>query len=66
MILFTKIQTLNITRFFMIFFEIGIYIYSKSMTLCVTSDFKYKEPDTLCYAIFHEIFEIGGGGGGGD
>ena len=24
----------------------------------------YKNPDTLCYAIFHGIFEIGGGGGG--
>ena len=28
--------------------------------------YRYKKPDTLCYMIFHEIFEIGGGGGGGD
>ena len=24
----------------------------------------HKNPDTLHYVIFHEIFEIGGGGGG--
>ena len=29
------------------FFEIGIYIYPKSMTLCVTRRFTYKNLDTL-------------------
>ena len=33
------------------------------MTICVTF-FIYKNPDTLRYAVFHGIFEIGGGGGG--
>ena len=28
-------------------FEIGIYIYTKIMTLCVTGRFLYKKPDTL-------------------
>ena len=63
------------------FIEIGIFIYTKSMTLCVTYRlyiqksrhlekeanfhyvFIYKKPDTLHNAVFHEIFEIGGGGG---
>ena len=42
----------------------NVYIYKKPDTskenkkICVTF-FKYKKPDTLRYAIFHEIFEIG-------
>ena len=80
--LFTKCRTLYVTRFHD-FFEIGIYIYTKSMTLCVTWSFYikkathfinsnticvtffiYKKTDTLRYAIFHQIFKIGGGGWG--
>ena len=38
--------------------------YAKSQTLRKKQDnfryvFIYKNQDTLCYAIFHEIFEIG-------
>ena len=44
------------------------FLYTKIQTLLKNQDnlrncFIYKNPDTLCYAIFHGIFEIGGGGG---
>ena len=32
--------------------------FTKNKTICVTF-FIYKKPDTLCYAIFQEFFEIG-------
>ena len=34
--------------------------FAKHKTICVT--FLYKKPDTLRYAIFYGIFEIGEGG----
>ena len=39
-------------------------LYTKSQTLCKKLDnFRYvciyKKQDTLCYAIFHEIFKVG-------
>ena len=37
--------------------------YAKA-TQFALSLYIYKNPDTLRYAIFHGIFEIGGGGGG--
>ena len=44
------------------------FLYRKTSTLRKKQDnlryaFMYKNPDTLRYAIFHWIFEIGGGGG---
>ena len=41
-----------------------LYIYTKSQTLCkkqvnLRYVFIHKSPDTLYYAIFHKIFEIG-------
>ena len=43
--LFTKIPTLYVTRFFMKFLKLE-FIYTKSMTLCVTWRFIYKNSDT--------------------
>ena len=42
----------------------SLYIYTKSQTLFEKQDnlryvFIHKNPDTLCYTIFYEIFEIG-------
>ena len=50
-------------------FVLRKFLYTKSQTLHKNLDnlhylFIYKNPDTLRYAIFHRIFEIGGGGGG--
>ena len=77
--MYTKIQTLYITQFFIQFLKLAFifknndtlryvkFLYTKSQTLrkkkynlgCV---FIYKNADTLCDAIFHRIFKIGGGG----
>ena len=48
-------------------FALGEFLYGKTSTLRKKQDnlryvFIYKNPDTLRYAIFHWIFEIGGGG----
>ena len=47
--------------------QIEMFLYTKSQIIRKNQDnfcyiFIYKNPDTLCYAIFHELFEIGGGG----
>ena len=47
-----------------IYIILNVYIYTKIQTLCKKQDnlrqvFVHKKPDTLVYAIFHEIFEIG-------
>ena len=46
------------------------FLYTKSQTLHQKQDnlhyvFLYRNSDTLRYAIFHGIFEVGGGGWGG-
>ena len=51
------------------YFALGDVLYTKSQTLGKKQDnlryvFIYKNSDTLPYAIFHWIFETGGGGGG--
>ena len=46
-----------------ILFSIGIYLYPKVSNFALRDvTFLYK-PNTFPYAIFHVIFEIGGGGG---
>ena len=41
----------------------NVFIYKKPNTLQkdrkFCSDILYKNQDTLCYAVFHEIFEVG-------
>ena len=42
----------------------NVFIYTKNNTLCKKQDnfryvFTYKKHDTLRYAIFYEIFEVG-------
>ena len=44
------------------------FLYTRIQTLHRTQEnfryiFIYKKPDTLCHAIYHGMFEIGGGGG---
>ena len=77
MFLYTKRCTLCVTRFFMEFLKLAeggaflyskkqctlryIFIYKKQFTLRYV--LTYKNPYTLRYAVFHGIFEIGGGRG---
>ena len=57
--LFKKRQTIYVRRFFMKFFVIGIYIYTKRMILCIKSRFyvqKYRhfeKSKTICVTLLH-------------
>ena len=62
--LFTKIQTLYLTQFFMKVFKLAFIYIQKGWHVALRDVFIYKKPDTLRYVIFYVIFEIGGGGGG--